>query len=316
MDNRPLITKYRPTTFDQCVGNEIIIKALKEAVNSNSSRPHAYLFTGSSGIGKTTLARIVANEVKASVMDFDAASKSGVDDTRQLTQFATFRPLQLEPDKPNLMIIVDEAHNLSDKAHESLLKFIEEPPDFLYIAYCTTEPKKIKKTIETRCYPVALKSLKMHDIEDLISAISEMEGWAVKDDVFQGIVQAANGSARMALSVLQLAHNLNSRDELAQAVASVEAENNPAIKLAQYLLKGGRDWRAVCSLINEIEDHEEAIIALTRYFSGSMVKSQEDQARGIWFMIDSLTRQESWDKKVQLMYGIGGIMWRDTRIPF
>lgn len=307
----PLITKYRPQAFNEVVGNEVCIKALASAVKEKS-RPHLYLFVGSSGIGKTTLARIIAKEIDAFVSEIDAASNSGVDDTRKIVEFAGFKPVN---EKPNCMLIVDECHSLSKQAWNPLLKLTEEPPPYMYISLCTTDPQKIPDTIKTRAYPVPLKKLKPFEVEDVLNIAIELEEWNVENSVFQGIVQAADGSARMALSLLQAGHSLSSKEELSQVIAKVESESNPASKLANYLIKGGTNWRQISTLLGEIEDEGEAIGIISHSFTTAMKRSEDEQAKQLFRMLRCFTDTVSYDNKIQLYAAIGKILW-GIQIPF
>lgn len=307
----PLITKYRPLSFNECLGNEICIKALSEAVRSDT-RPHTYLFTGPNGVGKTSLARIIAKEVNAFVSELDAASHNGVDDTREIVRMAGFKPVN---EHPACMIIVDECHALSKQAWSPLLKLTEEPPPYIYISLCTTEPQKVPETIKSRSYPVALKKLKTFEIEEILNIAIEVEKWNVDNSVFQGIVQAADGSARMALSILQAGHALTSKEELSQVIAQVESETNPASQLANFLIKGGNNWRRIATLLGEIDDEAEAITIISRSLTSAMARSEEQQAQDIFRMLRCFTESSSWDTRIQLYAAIGKILW-GIKIPF
>jgi replication-associated recombination protein RarA len=306
----PLITKYRPEVFEEVIGNELCIKALAEAMKGDA-HPHAFLFTGPTGVGKTTLARIIAKEVNAFIQEMDAASNSGVDDTRRLVENSCFPSLVI-PGQKNRMIIVDECHNLSDKAWEPLLKPIEEPPLFLYWALCTTEPEAVKLTVKKgRCYPVALKPLKARDIEKLLTLVCEVEKWTVVDDVFNAIVQAADGSARNALSILQAGHAVKSRDDLSQIIVEVESDNSPAAALGVYLAKGGRDWGMITKMLGNIEDFTAAHSHILNILTSSLSRSKDtENAQQIWKLLRSISETNgSWNKKVQLYSGIGQVLW-------
>lgn len=310
MSSLPLITKYRPRTFDMVLGNETAVTALADAVKSES-RPHAYLFTGSSGIGKTTLARIIAKEIGAMINEIDAATKGGIDDAREIVTASGYKPLNGQP----MMYIIDEAQGLSSKAWDALLKIIEEPPSYLYFAFSTTEPSKVPKAIVTRSYPVSLRSLKPNDIDDLLTFVAELEGWTVAPDTFQGIIIAADGSARMALSILQAGHAVTSRDELSKIIMEVESDISPAVELAKYLLGGGRAWKHISQLLKDIKgDEEAAIFDISRYLAGALVKSEEQQAQEIYRMLRSFTETDTWDKRIHFYCGIGKILW--GQLPF
>lgn len=309
--NQPLITKYRPIKFDECVGNKELIQRLAESIKSES-HSHSYLFTGGSGIGKTTIARIIANEVNASIMEIDAASNNGVESTRRLVDITGFRPVT---DKKSLLIIIDECHALSKAAWQPLLKMIEEPPDYLYIALCTTERDKVPDTIKTRCYPVALKPVSPIEIADLLETVADCEGWKVDNNVFQAIVQSSEGSARRALSILQAGHACASKEELNKVIESVDSDDNPAIKLAKALVKGVRHWKAISQYLEELNgQEEEAIFTMSRYFAAVLVKSEEQQAQEIYRMLRSFTETDTWDKRIHFYTAIGKILW--GQLPF
>lgn len=309
-DNTQLITKYRPDDFDVVIGNELVVKALADAVASQS-RPHAYLFTGTTGIGKTTLARIIAKKVDATVEEICAATQSSVDDTRRIVEVSGYKPITGK-DK---LIIIDECHNLSKKGWEPLLKLTEDPPPYLYLALCTTEVQDVPATIKSRCYPVTLKPVKPFELQQLIRLIAELEGWQVESDIFQAIVQAAQGSVRKALVVLQAGHALKSKEELSQIVADVESEDNPAVKLAQALLKGVTSWKAISKLIEPLKDEEgEAVTTITRYLAGCLSRSEEEQAQHIYRLLRSFVETNTYDHKIHLYTAIGKCLW--GQLPF
>jgi DNA polymerase III delta prime subunit len=198
--SRQLITKHRPSTFAEVVGNAALIQSLAAAVRGQD-RPHGYLFTGIAGVGKTTLARIIAKEINASVIEIDAASDSGVGTARGIVRMSQFAPVTSEP---NRLFMIDEAHALSKPAFNPFLKLIEDSPDSNYVAFCTTDPTNIPDTIRSRCFCVDLMPLTATEIRDYIADIAKREGWIIPNSVLMSIVQAAKGSPRMALSILQV----------------------------------------------------------------------------------------------------------------
>ena len=170
-NKKVLAIKYRPQVFDDLIGQDIIVDALKKSIKLNTI-PNAYLFTGIRGIGKTTIARILAKalnclndkenncknkmcnncqEISESrhidVLEIDAASKTGVDDVRDLIEFSRYGPTSSK----FKIFIIDEVHMLSKQAFNALLKTLEEPPKYLKFIFATTEVNKIPITVLSRC---------------------------------------------------------------------------------------------------------------------------------------------------------------------
>ena len=296
-----LITKYRPQSFDEVYGNELAIRSLKTALASDS-RPHSYLFTGCSGIGKSTLAKILAKELDATVTQLDAASNSSVEDTRRLVEISGYKPIT---GKDNVVYIIEEAHNLSAKGFEPLLLLTENARPWLYIIFCTTEPAKIPQTIKTRSFHVNLKPLKPFDLTELISTVAELEKWSLAPDVLTGIIQASEGSARQALVVLQVGHECSSKEELSKIIETVESEEDPSAKLCQLLMKGSENWKQISKLLEEIQgNEEETLIRSCRYVAKAITRSDETQAAQFSKLLHAMTRFSTFDARVNLVAAI------------
>lgn len=306
--SEPLITKYRPAAFEEIIGHESVLAPLRRALAS-ASHPHAFLLTGPSGIGKTTLARIIGSEFGADVTEIDAASNNGVDNIRDLIEFGQHPAFTASGKR---MFIVDECHMLSRAAWPALLKLLEDPPPHLYLALCTTEQSKVPETILTRCYPIALRALPAPEIETLLELVCELEAWEVDRDVFAMVVSAATGQPRKALSMMQAVHDAPSREEASRVIALVEM-SDPMHELLQHITSGKRSWKVIRGLIQKMDPElfDEALIPATRYLSSALLNTEDDHhARDLWQMIEAMVfPAATFDKRVLFIAAIGRIFW-------
>ncbi len=224
-NSKVLALKYRPKTFDDLIGQEVIAETITNSIKANKV-PNSYLFTGIRGVGKTTTARIVAkslnciqgadnlckeslcenceaitNSSHMDVLEMDAASKTGVDDVRDLIEFSRYGPTSAR----YKIFIIDEVHMLSKQAFNALLKTLEEPPKYLKFIFATTEIKKIPITVVSRCQRFDLSRIKSSELFDFIKKIKDKENGKVSDDALKLIVKISEGSVRDALSLLDRA---------------------------------------------------------------------------------------------------------------
>ena len=248
-NSKVLALKYRPKTFDDLIGQEVVAETITNSIKADKI-PNAYLFTGIRGIGKTTTARIVAKGLNCSngienlckedlcdncksiadsshidVLEMDAASKTGVDDVRDLIEFSRYGPTSAK----YKIFIIDEVHMLSKQAFNALLKTLEEPPEYLKFIFATTEIKKIPITVVSRCQRFDLSRIKSSELFDFIKDIKEKENGKVSDEALKLIVKISEGSVRDTLSLLDRA--LLSLDE------KIELDLNAAQKIFGYFDK-------------------------------------------------------------------------------
>ena len=221
-NSKVLALKYRPQVFDDLIGQEVVAETITNSIKADKI-PNAYLFTGIRGIGKTTTARIVAKGLNClkgienlckkdlcencksiadashiDVLEMDAASKTGVDDVRDLIEFSRYGPTSAK----FKIFIIDEVHMLSKQAFNALLKTLEEPPAYLKFIFATTEIKKIPITVVSRCQRFDLSRIKSTELFEFIKKIKDKENGKVSDEALKLIVKISEGSVRDALSLL------------------------------------------------------------------------------------------------------------------
>jgi DNA polymerase-3 subunit gamma/tau len=203
-----LSVKYRPKTLDEVLGQEPIVKILKRQIETNQFK-NSMLFSGPSGTGKTTLARIFANEINkytdaegnicsSEPIEIDAASNSGVDNVRRIIEGASQRSL----DGKYKVYIIDECHSISNQGWQALLKTIEEAPKYTIFIFCTTEYHKVPVTIQNRCQQYFLTRVPDQDIVGRLCEICDNEKFSYNADGIDQIVKMAQGSVRLAISFL------------------------------------------------------------------------------------------------------------------
>lgn len=199
-----LAVKYRPKTFSDVIGQDNIVKILQSQIDTNAQR-NTYLFVGPAGDGKTTCARILANELNKGQglpIELDAASHNGVDDVRSIIDQAQTKSL----DSEYKVFIVDECHALSNNAWQALLKLIEEPPAKAIFIFCTTNPEKIPRTIISRVQRYDFRMLSQEAIIQRLKYVCDKEAvdmtGSVDDSALEYIAKLADGHMRDALTML------------------------------------------------------------------------------------------------------------------
>ena len=220
-----LALKYRPKVFNDLIGQEIIAETISNAIKLEKT-PNAYLLTGIRGVGKTTTARLIAKSLNCTkvtdlgseykqtdlcdhckqiensnhidVLEMDAASKTGIDDVRELIENAKYNPTNAK----FKIFIIDEVHMLSKQAFNGLLKTLEEPPEKLKFILATTEVRKIPVTILSRCQRFDLRRVSIEKIFNHIKKISEIEKGKISDSALKLLARASEGSVRDAVSLL------------------------------------------------------------------------------------------------------------------
>lgn len=193
-----LANKYRPKHLSELVGQTVVRDVLSEELRNNKLRQQ-YLFVGTTGSGKTTTSRILANEVNGIVYEIDAASHSSVEDIRSLIETISIKPMGAN----KVVIILDEVHGLSNKAIQTLLLTLEKPPAHAMFILCTTEADKVPSTIKNRCECFTFMRIGAYEIAERLKYICEHEQIEYAPQALTLIAKIADGSMRQAISYLE-----------------------------------------------------------------------------------------------------------------
>ena len=265
-NRKGLSLKYRPQSFDEVIGQDVMVQIIKNAIKMDRI-PNAYLLTGIRGVGKTTTARIIAKAINCKnsenlekkcegfchceaitnsnhidVLEMDAASKTGIDDIRELIDSAKYYPTSAK----FKVFIIDEVHMLSKQAFNGLLKTLEEPPPHLKFILATTEVKKIPLTIISRCQRFDLRRIKLEEMVSFLKKISEKEKAKINEKALLLIAKASEGSVRDALSILD------------QAISTFNVLGEEITEISVRIMLGIADRSRIIDIVRLVIDGNKA----------------------------------------------------------
>ncbi len=259
-----LARKYRPQNFNELIGQDVLVKTLTNAIKNNRLH-HAYILTGIRGVGKTTSARIIAKTLNCTnieanqqakacgvcdncklianshhqdVLEIDAASRTGVDDIREIIDSIAYSAVLAK----YKIYIIDEVHMLSNNAFNALLKTLEEPPAHVKFIFATTEIRKVPITILSRCQRFDLRRLDEKEIVDHLKNVLQKENFSAEDLALELIAKFSEGSVRDSLSLLDRALATNNHNSFLPAIVVEEMlgvnDRFKIIELFEFLLTG------------------------------------------------------------------------------
>ena len=330
MSYQVLARKWRPKTFQELVGQESVVQALVNGLE-NDRVHHAFLFTGTRGVGKTTLARILSKclncetgvtstpcgecascvDIDAGrfqdMLEIDAASRTGVDDTRELLESVQFAPARGR----YKVYIIDEVHMLSTASFNALLKTLEEPPSHVKFVLATTDPQKIPVTILSRCLRFNLRRLLPEQIVKHLGELLEAESITAEPEAVERIARAADGSMRDALSLLDQAIAFGGGrledGDVAQMMGSVDHEHVARLLRALAAGEADRLLEIVRELAAQARDVETVLLDLAevlhRVSLVQIVPGYTDPERSDWPSVQALAELMT-PEDVQLYYQI------------
>ena len=301
-----LYRKYRPSSFSEVSGENEIVKSLKLSLK-NKSMAHAYLFSGPRGVGKTTIARLIAkgvnclnlgedgepcNECKnckainegrfSDLIEIDAASNRSIDEIRSLKEKINYQPVE----GLKKVYIIDEAHMLTKEAFNALLKTLEEPPSHVMFILATTELDKILPTIISRCQRYDFKALDIEDMKSGLKHILKEENLSMSDEVYPLIYENSSGSMRDSISILErLIVTANGKEinlKIAEDTLGITPSSRIKIFLNKILNENEYDIiNELESLANESFDIELFFKDLAKYCKNAILKKELDIDKGL-----------------------------------
>ena len=272
-----LYHKYRPNKISEMVGNDEVLSVLEKDI-AKKDPPRSYLFYGPTGCGKTTLGRIVANELGCRGRDLsevDSSSYRGIDTVRAIQQHAKYAPI----DGDRRVWILDECHQTTSAFQNALLKLLEDCPDHAAFILCTTDPDKLIPTVRGRCASYQVSLLSENESYDLLHDIVEGEGEAVEPKVLEFIIESADRHPRNMIQLLERVLAADPGDRLRVAKRIIEDETVQTIELCRALIKGS-NWATVRPIVKGLqgEDVEKIRRAIMGYCSAVLLNKGNDRA--------------------------------------
>jgi DNA polymerase-3 subunit gamma/tau len=257
---------FRPTDFDEIIGQPDIIASLSKLAEKNKI-PHVQLYSGPSGVGKTTAARIIPKYIKcheSDIIELNAATSRGIENVRIIQQNVSRAPW-----KKSRLWIIDEADQLTKDSQRGLLKILEDTPDHAYFIFATTDPQRLLPTIRTRCTEFKFKAISDSDMGKLLRSTASRADFKLVSQVKEKIIEVAQGSARKALVILHQVSEIKKTKQQIKAVQGSDVQHQ-AIELARKLINPRCEWKDVKDIIRSLEEEPETLRRMIKGYAGSV----------------------------------------------
>jgi len=276
----PLHIDYRPSSLEEVIGNESVKESITSIFSRKKDFPHAYLFFGPTGCGKTTMARIIAGMLDCpadEVNEYNTANLRGIDTIRTITENCVYTTLT----GSTRVYILDEVHRQTKDAQNALLKLLEEPPKNVYFILCTTDPEKLIPAIAGRCHPFQMKALKPTDMMLLLNKIIEAEGLDVDEypkAILKEITRLSEGLPRNALVLLDTIIDIADEESAIAALSSVSVSEVDLKEICQALLNKS-PWDSIrkqVKILTEETEPEKVRYAVLGYMRSVLLNSKQN----------------------------------------